>query len=173
MIRMSPRALVIAGALVALGVAADQWTKQWAAARLPGSPMKVVDGLLSFEYVLNRNAAFGLGQSLPESMKVWILIGLTSVLTLVLIGAMLRSTDLPSQIGYAATVCGALGNIIDRVQLGYVRDFILLYYQEHRWPNFNVADMLVCIGVGVLVVLGGRQKKDQPASQPQSSAPKQ
>jgi len=162
MIKMSPRNIALAVGFGALGIWLDQWSKGWAAARLPGSPMTVIDKALSFAYVENRNAAFGLGNQLPESVKTWVLIGLTSALTVALIVAMLRSEDLPSQVGFAMTISGALGNIIDRVRFGYVRDFIY-WHGGFQWPNFNVADMLVVVGVAVLVVLGGRKKKDEPA----------
>lgn len=164
MIKMSPRNIAVAAAACAVGLWLDQWSKAWAAARLPGSPMTVIDKALSFVYVENRNAAFGLGNQLPESVKVWVLIGLTSALTLALVVAMVRSVDLPSQVGFAMTICGALGNIVDRVRFGYVRDFIY-WHGGFQWPNFNVADMLVCTGVAVLVILGGRgsKTKEEPA----------
>ncbi|MGC4123095.1 MAG: signal peptidase II [Myxococcales bacterium] len=162
MIKMNPRNIALAAAFSALGLWLDQWSKGWAAARLPGNPLEVIQGALSFVYVENRNAAFGLGNQLPDSAKVWVLIGLTSALTLALVVAMLRSEDLPSQVGFAMTICGAVGNIVDRVRFGYVRDFIY-WHGGFQWPNFNVADMLVCVGVGVLVVLGGRKKKEEPA----------
>ncbi len=164
--RLSPRALAIVFALIGVGVALDQWTKVWAAARLPGSPIRVIPGLLTLEYVENRNAAFGLFGFLPDGIKAPVLLVVTSLLTVVLIIALIRTTDRASQVGFAFTICGALGNIVDRIQLHYVRDFILMYWDKHRWPNYNVADMLVCTGVAVLVVLGGRsarKKKDEPA----------
>jgi len=158
--RMSPRALAVTFALIALGIALDQVTKIWAAARLPMRPMEVIPKALSFVYVENHNAAFGLGSGLPDSAKVYILLTLTIGLTLALVVAMVRATDLPSQIGFAATVSGAIGNIVDRVQLGYVRDFIY-WHGGFQWPNFNIADMLVVTGVGVLVVFGGREQRKQ------------
>ena len=167
MIKMSTRNVALAAAFCAVGIGLDQWSKAWAALRLPGAPLTVIDKALSFVYVENRNAAFGLGNQLPESVKVWVLIGLTSALTVALV-AMLRSVDLASQVGFAATVSGALGNIVDRVRFGYVRDFIY-WHGGFQWPNFNVADILVCTGVGVLVVLGGRTKKVEPAK---ADAPK-
>jgi len=173
MIKMNPRNIAVAAVLCGAGIWLDQWSKGWAAVRLPGAPLDVIANALSFVYVENRNAAFGLGHGLPESVKVWVLIGLTSALTLALIVAMVRSVDLPSQVGFAATICGALGNIIDRVRFGYVRDFIY-WHGGFQWPNFNVADILVCTGVGVLVVLGGRKKKDEPAKAdaPKADAPR-
>jgi len=47
---------------------------------------------------------------------------------------------------------GALGNVIDRVRLGYVVDFIQVYYHDHYWPSFNVADSAICVGAALLVI---------------------
>jgi signal peptidase II len=164
--------MALAFALIGVGVAVDQWTKAWAAARLPGGAIVVIPKALSLAYVENRNAAFGLFSFLPDGVKAPVLLGLTSVLTVFLVLAMVRSTDLASQIGFAATVSGALGNIVDRVLLHYVRDFILMYHGSYQWPNYNVADALVCTGVGVLVVLGGRadKKKQQEEAEKKKKA---
>ena len=170
--RMSPRALAITFALIGVGVALDQWTKAWAAARLPSGPVDLIPKALTLAYVENRNAAFGLFSFLPDGVKAPVLLALTSVLTVVLVVAMVRSTDLASQIGFAATVSGALGNIVDRIWLHYVRDFIY-WHGGFQWPNFNVADMLVCVGVGVLVVLGrSDKKKDEAEKKPEGAAAK-
>ena len=58
---------------------------------------------------------------------------------------------------------GAVGNLYDRIFLGYVRDFIDLYWRTHHWPTFNVADAFICVGVGLLFVdafIGGGKKDD-------------
>ena len=47
---------------------------------------------------------------------------------------------------------GALGNLIDRVRLGYVVDFVHVYWRQHQWPDFNVADSAITIGVALLVL---------------------
>ena len=164
--------MAIAFAAIGAGVALDQWTKSWAAARLPSGAIDVVPNAFRLEYVENRNAAFGLFGFLPDNVKAPVLLGLTSVLTVFLVIAMVRSTDLASQVGFAATVSGALGNIVDRIWLHYVRDFIY-WHGGFQWPNFNVADMLVCVGVGVLVVLGrSDKKKDEAEKKPEGAAAK-
>jgi signal peptidase II len=47
---------------------------------------------------------------------------------------------------------GALGNLIDRVRLGEVIDFLYFHWYRHYWPAFNVADSAICVGVGLLLV---------------------
>jgi signal peptidase II len=143
--------------LIGVGLVLDQLTKSWAKIHLPGHPIDLIPKVLALAYVENRNAAFGLGSSIPASARLWILLGLTSLLTLALALAMIRSADLASRIGFGMTIAGALGNIIDRARQGYVVDFIY-WHGGFSWPNFNVADIMVCVGVGVLVLFGGRKK---------------
>ncbi len=54
--------------------------------------------------------------------------------------------------GLALILGGALGNLYDRVTLGYVVDFLFFHYQTFYWPAFNVADSAICVGVGVLLL---------------------
>lgn len=48
---------------------------------------------------------------------------------------------------------GAIGNVIDRVRFGYVIDFIHVYYKQHSFPIFNIADSMICIGAGLLFII--------------------
>lgn len=57
----------------------------------------------------------------------------------------------------ALVLGGALGNLYDRLTLGYVVDFLLFYYQQWAWPAFNVADSAICGGVGLLLLDSFRQ----------------
>lgn len=54
--------------------------------------------------------------------------------------------------GLALVLGGAIGNLYDRITLGYVVDFLNVHYQNHYWPAFNVADSAICIGVGLLLL---------------------
>lgn len=60
-------------------------------------------------------------------------------------------------LGLALVLGGALGNLYDRLTLGYVVDFLLFYYQQWAWPAFNVADSAICVGVGLLMLDSFRQ----------------
>ncbi len=55
-------------------------------------------------------------------------------------------------VGIALVLGGALGNLYDRLTLGYVVDFLLFYYEQWAWPAFNVADSAICVGVALLVL---------------------
>ncbi|MFA6040557.1 MAG: signal peptidase II [Methylophilus sp.] len=54
--------------------------------------------------------------------------------------------------GLALVLGGALGNLYDRITLGYVVDFLYFYYQQWAWPAFNIADSAICVGVAVLLL---------------------
>ena len=72
----------------------------------------------------------------------------------------------PAALGYSLILTGALGNLIDRVRLGEVVDFIDVYYGHYHWPAFNVADSLVCVGAAVMVWVIIREEKTADASNP-------
>lgn len=61
--------------------------------------------------------------------------------------------------GLALVLGGALGNLYDRITLGYVVDFLYFYYQQFAWPAFNVADSAICVGVGLLLLDSFKQPK--------------
>jgi signal peptidase II len=114
----------------------------------------LVDGLLSLSHVRNRGAAFGLlsDWDMPHQS---VLLAALSLCALGAIGAYFArlpaSARLP-RLALALVLGGAVGNVIDRVRLGYVVDFVHAYWREHQWPDFNVADSAITIGVVLLVL---------------------
>lgn len=152
--------LVWSGLLVAL----DQATKLWAQARfaLHGDEMAVGLGF-SFTYTRNTGAAFGMFQGLavplgPVTLDGTLLLGLLSAA--VAVGLVLylgrKGPDL-GLVSYGAltsVLAGALGNMIDRLRLGYVIDFIHFQVGSFDFPVFNVADSCVVVGASVLLLRG-------------------
>ena len=61
-------------------------------------------------------------------------------------------------LGLALVLGGALGNLYDRVTLGYVVDFLFFHYREYYWPAFTVADSAICVGVALLILDSFRRK---------------
>ena len=57
-------------------------------------------------------------------------------------------------VALALILGGALGNVIDRIWLGYVVDFIQIYYQTYYWPSFNIADSAIVVGAAILIIDG-------------------
>jgi signal peptidase II len=70
-------------------------------------------------------------------------------------------------VGLGLILGGAIGNLIDRARLGYVVDFLDLYWRGHHWPTFNVADVGISVGVVLLVIdMAFSPKEPADASRP-------
>src|SRR5690554_956664 len=115
----------------------------------------VIEGYWDYQYTENPGAAFGLLADGHEDWRVpfFVIVSLLAVLMIVFI---LRGV-LPHQRlmiwGLSFIASGAIGNFIDRIRFGYVIDFIVWKYTDaHRWPTFNIADALICIGVGLMAI---------------------
>jgi signal peptidase II len=142
-------------AIAVLIVVADQVTKF-----LVDSVMElhdsrsIVDGLVSLTYVQNRGAAFGLlsQADLPYQPALFIGVSLLALAAIATYAARLPVTQRLAQTALTLVLAGAVGNLIDRVRLGYVIDFVDVYWRAHHWPAFNVADSAISVGVCLLVL---------------------
>ncbi len=148
------RKLTVLLATVLLGVALDQFTKFLVLTYLPlGALVPVVRGFFNLVHVHNRGAAFGLLSTLSPEFA-WIFFIAATSLVVVVVGYLwykLPETAGLAALGYSLILAGAVGNLIDRVRLGEVVDFLDFYLGRYHWPAFNVADSLVCLGAGLLV----------------------
>ena len=157
---------MISGLLSLLGAAVlvvlDQLIKHWAtAALLPVGSMEVRPGIVELRYCLNDGMAFSM-----LAGKQGLLIGVTSVmLVAVLVMLFVRKMPLAERIAWTLVLCGGVGNLIDRVLNGVVVDYINVLFMH--FAIFNFADICVCVGVGLLmlVLLLDSTKKDELAQQ--------
>lgn len=138
---------------LALGVIVpvDQLTKYWIVSHVsPWEPITVIEGLFHITHARNPGAAFGLAQELP----VWVFVGLT-FLALWMILSFYRSLE-PADVRQASALGlilgGAIGNLIDRLVRGEVVDFLQFDLHLFVFPDFNVADSAIVIGVGLLLL---------------------
>ena len=156
-------------AILATGLPLDQLTKVLVQLKLPlGSQVPLIPGFLNLVHVRNKGAAFGLMSSWSPDF-VWLFFVAVIGLVLVVLGYLLwRLPDdhWSAALGYSLILTGALGNLIDRVRLGEVVDFIDVYWGRYHWPAFNVADSLVCVGAAVMVWVIIRDEKTADASNP-------
>jgi signal peptidase II len=131
--------------VAAAAVAADQLTKQIVARALTLGDAVELAGPLSIHHVHNSGIAFGLFSSATS-----IVIALTGVAVACLVLFFARSGRrhplLPVALGLV--LGGSVSNLLDRVRLGHVTDFIDLRY----WPAFNLADTFIVVGVGILLL---------------------
>lgn len=147
------RIIILSGLAVLL---LDQLTKIWIQRSIPvwEKGFTVIPGFFDIVHILNRGAAFGFlnRHDIDWQRPFFIVI---SVLALGLIAALARSKEDDGPFfayGLGLILGGAVGNLIDRVRLGVVVDFLDFYIGAWHWPAFNVADMGICLGAAGLLV---------------------
>lgn len=122
--------------------------------RLRTEAYVLVPGYLEFRYAENCGAAFGMLYDAPEWLRsgVFSLAALIATVVLAYLFAVGRG-GAPFAWSVPLVVSGALGNLIDRYRYGYVVDFIRFHLQNSwEWPTFNVADITISIGVGLMLI---------------------
>ena len=146
--------------LVGVVLIFDQGTKFWVYTAFElGDSRPILTHFLSWTYVQNPGAAFGLLSQLSETFRRFFF----PIVTLVAVGALtLYFVFTPQErmytlLGTGGIIGGAIGNGIDRLWLGKVIDFIDVYWYTHHWPAFNLADSAICVGVGLLLLDAFRQ----------------
>lgn len=112
----------------------------------------VIDGLFSITYLRNKGAAFSFLADFHYRLPFFILISLAAILVIAVAFRRLRDDQRLAALSLSLIFAGALGNLIDRVRLGEVIDFLDVYWKTHHWPAFNVADSAICVGVALLAV---------------------
>lgn len=136
-------------------VIADQVTKAFVRAWVPlHDDVTVVDGLLGFTYVRNSGAAFGLFNAIEFPHKAGIIatVAAAALVAIAAYAARLAPGQKVARLGLALILGGAVGNLIDRITLGYVVDFVDVYWRSYHFWAFNVADAAITIGVSVMVL---------------------
>ena len=133
--------------VAALVIALDQLSKLWINASRP--QIGLLPGFLDLVYVENTGAIFGLFHSHTE---LFIALGIAgSVIILVFLYYFPPVTKV-GKVSFALILGGAVGNLIDRLRLGYAIDFISIHLQElFHWPAFNIADTAITVGVLTLI----------------------
>jgi signal peptidase II len=145
--------------LSVLVVVADQVTKIWVSGALrPYELVPVIDGFFNLTLAFNTGAAFSfLAQG--GGWQRWLLSGLAVVVTIVLV-VWLTRLDRHERWTAAAlslVIGGAVGNLLDRLRLGHVVDFLDFYLGSWHWPAFNVADSAIVVGVAILLLASFRR----------------
>jgi len=141
--------------LVAAIVLLDQATKAIIARSLDlHEYVPLVDGFLSLSHVRNRGAAFGFlsDWDVPYQSVLLAVLSVAALFAIVFYFLRLPAGARVSRAALALVLGGAIGNLIDRVRLGYVVDFVHVYWRQHQWPDFNAADSAITVGVTLLVL---------------------
>lgn len=159
-------------AVVAGVFAADQAVKLAVEARLAlHESFDVIPGFFRLEHVLNRGGVWGMGGDASPALRTVVFLALPVLITGL---AVWYSLQIPvrERLRHAAialVVGGALGNLVDRLRLGAVIDYVVLHAGRWEWPAFNVADSAICVGVGLLAVTTLLEKEEAPAGRADAS----
>jgi signal peptidase II len=153
----------------AIVLIADQLTKLWATASLkPIGYKDVIEGFFRLNYATNRGVAFSLCADCPSGSR-WVLSAVSLVAALFVISYFRRApADKPwLNVSLSLLLAGIVGNMLDRIRLGEVVDFIEFHWSGLRlpgdwwqsWPIFNVADSAICVGAVLLALEMLREEK--------------
>ena len=176
--------------VTALNLVADLWSKEWAKSTLENRPpgdrrYQIVERLfdkvsMAFTYAENQGGAWGLLQNETEALRrpFFLIVSVAAIVFIVSLYRKLQKGQLALMWGLPLVLGGALGNLIDRIRYGFVVDFIDIYVHkaagpDSHWPTFNVADVAICVGVGLMAVdmFTSRKKKPTPDKKASGDAP--
>jgi signal peptidase II len=148
--------------IVSLGL--DLGSKWWAKSHLEDAKsfsqrhVEIIPKLLTFTFAKNKGGAWGLLQDEPETVRRPFFLGISVLAVLFIVSLYRRLTPQQTALkwGLPLVLGGALGNLVNRIQYNYVVDFIDCYAkwndEIHHWPTFNIADVAIVVGVGLMAV---------------------
>lgn len=154
-------------------LAADQLTKVWATLSLkPQGSITIIPGVFNMTYAVNRGVAFSLLADSEIDIR-WLLAAISTAAAILVATYLMRAPLERKRANTALSLllAGIIGNLIDRVRLGEVVDFLDFHWADRwAWPTFNVADAVICIGAALLTLDLMRDSKS--AARENSHAPR-
>ncbi|CAN5871148.1 signal peptidase II [soil metagenome] len=164
--------LVAAGAVFLI----DQATKAWAVRRLRfGGDQEIIAGFLNFSYAQNTGVAFSMLDDHGDAGR-WGLSVVAFIAAALVLYFFWRTPRSDDRIlgALALLLAGIVGNVVDRARLGFVVDFIDVQFGSWHYPTFNVADMAICLGAGLLILdmFLNRNTEDEKQKTEQKTAEK-
>ena len=141
--------------LVGILAALDQFTKYLIANAIPlNTGIPIIPGLFNLVHVHNTGGAFSILAGPGHPWRRHVFVGLTIVVVAAIAYAYVKAgkNDTCTRIAYICIAGGATGNLIDRIRLGEVIDFLDVYVGNWHWPAFNVADAAISTGAVMLLV---------------------
>lgn len=157
----------------------DQVTKYWARAALGvddrgfGIPVEVIKNFFDWRLSFNTGSAFGLFGSVGGARIFLTIVGIIAVGAIVWMVRQARDDQTRLNWALGLVAGGAIGNIYDRVLFGKVTDFVVWKYYDKEWPTFNVADVALVIGVGLLFLDFGKDGKNKADEEQAGEKPAQ
>jgi signal peptidase II len=144
------RLLLIVSAVI---LVLDQVTKLYIDHRFAlYESVTVIENFFHITYVRNKGAAFGILADSTIRVPFFITVATIAALGILWYLRQLRKDQRLLQFALSLVFAGAVGNLIDRVRLGEVIDFLDVHWYHYHWPAFNVADSAITVGVGLLLL---------------------
>jgi signal peptidase II len=129
----------------------------------------VIENFLNIVHVRNQGAAFGFLADSPFRLPFFITVALVAAVAILWYLHHLRADQRLLQFALSLVFAGAIGNLIDRIRLGEVIDFIDVHWYQYHWPAFNVADSAISVGVVLLLIDFWREERRNRKDQAQNS----
>ncbi len=149
---MKPRYTLFTIIAVA-GIAVDQITKIAVDRSMQlFDSIPIIEQFFHITYVRNRGAAFSFLSNASWRLPFFITVSLIAAIVILVAFQKMRDDQKLAHTSLALIFSGAVGNLIDRIRLGEVIDFLDAHWYRHHWPAFNVADSLICVGVFLLAI---------------------
>lgn len=146
--------------IAAAGFVADQLLKTWAHASVDTQGVIEAFPGLNIIATSNTGVAFSVAQDVPP----WLLVSVSVAISLFLLVLLGRTRRAAHALGLGLAIGGALSNVVDRLRLGAVRDFIDLYWRDWHWPAFNLADAAIVSGLAMVLLFSEESRRDEHRS---------
>lgn len=165
--------------IAVVSLAADLATKWWAKSTLSGfdrhlhgaKRLTVVKDHVDFVFAQNPGGAWSFLRSVPDALRrpFFLVVSVAAIVFIVSIYRRIRPEQWALRWGLPLALGGAIGNLVDRIRYGWVVDFIDVYLKsggrERHWPTFNVADVAIVLGVGLMAIdmlVAPKARRDVP-----------
>jgi signal peptidase II len=183
-----PASITFLVVVTVVSLAADLVSKHFAKSRLMGLDPKthtmhrfeVWKDHLDFIFAQNPGGAWSFLRGLPDTLRrpFFLVVSAAAIVFIVSIYRRIGSDQRAMKWGLPLALGGAMGNLVDRIRYGWVVDFVDIYIKrggrEHHWPTFNVADIAIVVGVGLMAIdmlwIRGRKQRSTDL-QPHPSSP--
>ncbi len=145
---------IILAVTVIIVVLIDQWIKHLIISKFEwGESIDIIKSIFAITYVRNTGAAFGLLHRAPDYFKQPFFIIVPLIALFVISFIFVKNKDTLVAFSLSLIIGGALGNLVDRMKLGFVVDFLDFHWKDfYHWPAFNVADSCIVIGVFLIFI---------------------
>jgi len=161
-----PPSYIFFGVVAGLAAVLDLGSKEWASHALSGfdlakgaqKQIDVVKGVFDLQYAQNPGGAWSMLRSLPEIWRrpFFLFVSTSASVFITSLYGRIDRRDFAMKWGLPLALGGAMGNLVDRIRRGYVVDFLHIFYERpgkaYHWPTFNVADVWIVVGVGMMAL---------------------